>query len=426
MRLTMLALGSRGDVQPLVALGAGLQNAGYQLAMATHDVFSGLVETHGLEFKSVRGNPQELLLGPEGQEWLNSQRNPLGFASGFRRLMGPVLHSAMRDGYEASRGADALIFGGPAYYIGYSIAQKLEIPYIQAYSQPVHPTRAFPSALFPTRLRLGGRYNTLSAILGGGLFWSLTRPVVNAARREYLDLPPLSVTGPYPEMMRKRSPVLYAFSPSVLPPPLDWPDFLHVTGYWFLDEPAWQPPDDLVAFLSSGPPPVYVGFGSMVNRGSGELVEIILQALRRSGMRGVLLRGWAGLESADLPESVYLLDSAPHSWLFPRMTAVVHHGGAGTTAAGLRAGRSTVIVPFFGDQGFWGDRVHELGAGPRPIDRSKLTADNLSAAVSQAVREPAMRQGALRLRECIQAEDGVGRAVALADAYLKGSVGGAL
>jgi UDP:flavonoid glycosyltransferase YjiC (YdhE family) len=210
----------------------------------------------------------------------------------------------------------------------------------------------------------------------------------------------------------RRSPVLYGFSPLVIPPPPDWGGNVHVTGYWFL-EPAvsWTPPADLTTFLDGGPPPIYVGFGSMSSRRPEETTRLVLSALAQTGQRAVLLSGWGGLTKADLPDSVLMIHSVPHDWLFRRVAAVVHHGGAGTTAAGLRAGAPSVIIPFFGDQPFWGQRVVALGVGPEPIPRQQLTAESLAAAIEEAVTNVAMRRRAADLGEQIRAEDGVARAV---------------
>jgi sterol 3beta-glucosyltransferase len=367
MHLTLLAIGSRGDIQPFVALGAGLRRAGHGVRLATHRNFAALVRGAGLEFAPLEGNTQELTQGAEGRQWLESQQNPLAFMGGFRRLVGPLLRQGMRDGLAAAQGTDAIIFAGPAFYIGHSIAEKLGVPYIQAYLQPLHPTGEFPSALFPLPFEGGRVFNYATHMAAGMGFWGLMRPVVNAARRDFLGLPPLSRAGPFAQLLRERRPVLYGYSPALLPKPRSWPDFIHVTGFWFLDQGRWAALADLEAFLDDGPPPVYIGFGSMVGSDPARLTEAVLGALSRSGARGLLLSGWGGLAQADLPESIFQVEHAPHGWLFPRVAAVVHHGGAGTTAAGLRAGRPTVIVPFFGDQPFWGRIVAARGVGPQPI-----------------------------------------------------------
>jgi UDP:flavonoid glycosyltransferase YjiC (YdhE family) len=218
--------------------------------------------------------------------------------------------------------------------------------------------------------------------------------------------------------------VLYGYSPHVIPPPPDWGADTHVTGYWFLDPPSgWTPPPALHEFLAAGPPPVYVGFGSMSSRNPQATAKLVLDALGAAGQRAVLLAGWSGLRPADLPDSVLMVDSVPFAWLFPRMAAVVHHGGAGTTAAGLRAGVPSIVVPFFGDQPYWGRRVAELGVGPAPIPRKRLTVEVLAGAIDRAVTDPVLRRRAAELGVRIRVEDGVARAVGVVSTLAGGSRG---
>lgn len=206
-------------------------------------------------------------------------------------------------------------------------------------------------------------------------------------------------------------PTLYGFSPAVVPPPADWPPTAHVTGYWTAPAPEWTPPAPLTAFLDAGAPPVYLGFGSMPDADPAAATGMLLGGLRRAGRRGVLLSGWSGLAPSDSTDDVLVVGEVPHAWLFPRVAAVLHHGGAGTTAAGLLAGAPTVVVPFFADQFFWGRRVAALGAGPRPVPRERLTAERVAAALSAAVDDPRFGRAARRLAERLRAEDGVAAAV---------------
>jgi sterol 3beta-glucosyltransferase len=207
-------------------------------------------------------------------------------------------------------------------------------------------------------------------------------------------------------------PVLHGYSEHVLPRPADWPDGALVTGYWFLESDAtWQPPDRLRDFLAAGDPPVYVGFGSMAGADPRRLARVVAEATRRAHVRGLLAIGWGGLDAGDLPDSVLAIDEAPHDWLFPRVAAAVHHGGAGTTAAALRAGRPSVICPFIGDQPFWGRRVRALGAGSDPIPQKRLTAENLAAAIREVTTNPAIGRRSRELGERIRGEDGVANAV---------------
>jgi len=264
---------------------------------------------------------------------------------------------------------------------------------------------------------LGRLHNRLSGFAMLQVIWQWYRPVVNDFRQRF-GLSPYTTASFY--RVLTSTPLLGAYSPTVIPHPPDWPDSVHVTGYFFLDAQAdWQPPAELEAFLDSGNPPVYIGFGSMAGRNPEHFAAIVLEALAKSGQRGVLLTGWGGMHAMSVPDNVFVVDSALHSWLFPRMAAVVHHGGAGTTAEGLRAGVPSMIVPFIVDQPFWGKRVKALGVGPEPIPRNKLTADRLAHAIRVAVTYPEMKQRAAALGEAIRAEDGVGNAVNIVKQYLR-------
>jgi sterol 3beta-glucosyltransferase len=235
--------------------------------------------------------------------------------------------------------------------------------------------------------------------------------------RERFKLPPLNSADFY--QILASTPLLGAYSPTVIPPPLGWPETAYITGYWFLDHsPEWQPSPALQEFLEQGEAPVYIGFGSMAARSPEQYAEIALEALALSGRRGVLATGWGGLQVLDVPENVAVIDAAPHDWLFPRMAAVVHHGGAGTTAEGLRAGIPTQIIPFIVDQRFWGSRVRALGAGPQPIAAKGLTALKLADAIRSMTTNPGMKSRAQEIGRMIRSEDGVGRAVQIIQQYL--------
>jgi sterol 3beta-glucosyltransferase len=248
----------------------------------------------------------------------------------------------------------------------------------------------------------------------GQVVWQLLRHDDTKLRRP-LGLRPLPAGGPVARQQREAMPVYYAYSPAVLPRPTDWPHRVHVTGYWFLDPPPrWQPPEGLTRFLADGPPPVSIGFGSMASRDPQATLQLALHALALSGQRGVLLSGWAGIgKDHDLPRHVFAADSIPHGWLFPQMAAVVHHGGAGTTGAGLRSGVPAVIAPLAADQPSWARAVHQLGAGPAPIPFPALTAERLAAAIRLAVTDQQMHYRAAELGTRIRAEDGPGRTTEL-------------
>jgi UDP:flavonoid glycosyltransferase YjiC (YdhE family) len=420
MRITIITVGSRGDVQPYVALGAGLQRAGFRVRLATHANFETLARAHDLEFSVIEGNPRTLLETETAQAWLATGGNPFGFVRHLAELMQPMLVQGISDCWQGCDGADAIIYSSLGWLSAHHVVEKKRVPGIAAFLQPASPTKYFPASLFPPQLRLGPLYHRLSYTVGESFFWRLFRQPLNEARRAALELPPMPRHSPFAEARRKQWPVLYGYSPSVVPKPPDWGSWLHVTGYWFLDRPdEWQPPANLAEFIRGGPRPVYVGFGSMRTHDAGDITEVVLRALQRSGQRAVLLTGWGGLAATDLPEYVHAVESVPHDWLFPLMAAVIHHAGAGTTAAGLRAGVPTVAVPYFADQPFWGWRVQELGVGPRPIRKKRLAAENLAGAIRAVIDNNGMRRRAAEVGEQIRREDGIGRAVAVVKALLR-------
>ncbi len=417
MRITLIAVGTRGDVQPILALALGLKAAGMDVNFATHGNFESFVTRHGLPFSPLAGNPQELIHTDVVQGWLAGGRNPIEFARHFVKIAENLVQDVTRDTLAACQGTDAIIFtalGAAAFDVG----EAMNVPVMGAGLQPITPTRAYPPMLSPVDVQLGSLANLLGHHAMLNLFY---RPVAHHIKkwRKELGLKPHGFRGPFKRLYQERMPILYGYSPSVLPQPSDWPDWHRVTGYWFLDElQTWQPPADLLDFLAAGPPPVYVGFGSMSPRDPAMATEMVVEALQLAGQRGILLSGWAGLNKADLPDSIFQIDAAPHDWLFPKMAAVVHHGGAGTTAAGLRAGVPTVTTPFFSDQPFWGQRVRDLGVGPAPLPQKRMTAKRLAATMRRAVTDPGMRQRAAAIGAAIRQEDGVATAVSYIRNYL--------
>jgi UDP:flavonoid glycosyltransferase YjiC (YdhE family) len=355
-----------------------------------------------------------LQTGDAGDRMLRAGENPFAFLRAFMHIREPIFQGMLRECLEACRDADLILTTASAPFMGHSVAEKLRIPAFRTSLQPADISRYRPSFLFPEPAPWhsdGGLYNLATHSAVALTIWFSWRPYLNAARRDVLGLPPHSVFGPGYDMLW---PALHldGYSPHVVPKPSDWGPNHHVTGYWFLDaQRIWQPPADLVAFLDEGPPPVYVGFGSNANRNAGAVTDLVMQALTRAGCRGVLAVGWGGLRRVERSERFFPLEAAPHDWLFPQMAAVVHHGGAGSTAAGLRAGVPSIVVPFTSDQPFWGRRVHRLGVGPKPVRRWRLTARALERAVRQAVEDRRMAAAAAALGRIIRAEDGVGDAV---------------
>jgi len=274
------------------------------------------------------------------------------------------------------------------------------------------PTSDRPFPVLPP-LKLGGWYNRLSYKIINSLTGMFLGKHISNFRYD-IGLSPLKKFNLLKTWDGRDIPVLHILSEAVLPRPSDWPESAYITGYCFLDrDNGWRAPPDLQNFLDAGPPPVYVGFGSMAGRNPQELARTIIDALQLVEVRGIIATGWGGLASETLPESIFKIKSVPHDWLFPQVSAVVHHGGAGTTAAGLRYGKPSVIIPFFGDQPFWGRHVHELGASTRPIPRKKLTAEKLARAIKSAISNSELQRNAEEIGNKIRQEDGIGNTVSV-------------
>jgi sterol 3beta-glucosyltransferase len=403
--VTILAAGTRGDVQPYVALAHGLLEAGHEVTLGANAEFRTLVASHGVPFHPLRVDYLALADTPEGREALGG--NPLTATRRMRSVAAPMVRRLLDDAWVAAQDTDAIVYH-PKTLAGPHLHERLGVPTFAAAAVPMlSPTRAFPVPGLVSR-SLGGTLNRASYRLSGiaaGMF----RTTVDAWRAEALDLPP----APHGvrDVAQDGSPLprLYAYSETVLPRPSDWGPETVATGYWDLGpEPGWRPGSDLERFLAAGPPPVYAGFGSMPLDDPAHTAREVVAGLRAIGARG-LLDGplGAALEPAG---DMLAIEGVPHHWVFERVAAVVHHGGAGTTGAGLRAGRPTLIVPYGVDQPFWARTVYARGASPRPLEPKKLDAKRLAAALEQALGDPIAARAA-ELGRLLRREDGVANAV---------------
>lgn len=420
MKITVFAAGSRGDIQPCIALSRGLQQAGYSVLLAAPEDFADFAQQYAVQFSPLSGDVQQIMASDTGRTFMQSGGiNPISSIRAMRAMAGPIALNMAEDAYAACRDADAIICLGVLGAFGQSIAESRNIPILYLEPTPLLPTREFPAPGWPIQRNLGGWHNYLSGLAMLQVIWMWFSPSVNEFRRR-LGLPGYGAANLLSTL--RTVPMLGAYSPSIIAHPRDWPGSVAITGYFFLDPVGdWQPSRELMAFLEAGDPPVYIGFGSMAGRNPQETAALIIEALAKSGQRGLLLTGWGGLRTESVPDNVFVLDSAPHTWLFPRMAAVVHHGGAGTTAAGLQAGVPSVIIPFAFDQPFWGSRIKALGLGPDPIPQKKLTADRLANAISIAVTDLNIKQRARLCGVSIRSEDGIGNAVRSVERYLGGS-----
>jgi sterol 3beta-glucosyltransferase len=415
MRLCILTLGSRGDVQPYVALARGLNAAGYSTALLAAPAFRSFIESHGVEWRSFdTGDPRALIHSPQARELVQGMANPVRMVRELMGLIEPLLEKGYTEACQNTADADAILIAPTVLPLAPALREKRGTPFACAFLQPAHATGDFGSWIFPELphwLPFRRSLNRWSVKLGWEMLYRVAGRAYDRARERVLGLPPGG--NPFSLLAKERWPTLYGFSRVVVPKPVEWGPEIDVSGYWFLDrDPAWRPPRALEEFLDGGPPPICIGFGSMPSMDPAALTRLVVRALELAGERGLLLSGWGALEGMSLPASVFALESAPHDWLFPRVRAVVHHGGAGTTSAALRFGRPNMVVPFMADQWFWGGRVAALGAGPRPFSRRRLTAERFAAALRDLAENPSYREGARKVAAELALEDGVGRAVA--------------
>jgi len=414
MHITLLTYGSRGDVQPLLALALGLQKAGHTVRLAGPGRFADFVSGHGVPFAALAGDPAEISI-----RFNDAGANPVRMVSGIRDYVYEIAPQMTRDARAALEGADLAVHTFLFTTGGHTFARQMGIPDVSVQTFPMFaPTRDFPN---PSMAGIPpGPLSYFSHWFATQVYWYGGNTGNPRFSKQYPDDFPAKLYWPFRKVDdRPLTPLLMAVSPTVLPRPADWTSpHIHVPGYFFLDEPGYTPPPILADFLAAGEPPVCVSFGSMVHKDAERIGRAVLGALARTKQRGVILTGWGGWTPEHLPDGVLTLDAVPHAWLLPRCAAVVHHGGAGTTAAGLRAGVPSVVVPFAGDQPFWAKRVAALGAGPAPIPIKRLDADSLAAALECALGDGSitMRRRAAEVGEKVRAEDGVGNAVRLIEA----------
>lgn len=416
MKILLLTIGSRGDVQPFVALGKGLKAAGHGVTVATCARFRTMVERHGLDYGVIDDDILKILDSESGKALMEDTRGIFRIIAANIRLarqVGPIQQRMLDQSWSVAETVRPdLICYHPKGLLGPVIAEKLDIPGILASPVPMLvPTGTQPCMGFQ-KLPLGAWYNRstyafvhgLIRLFAGRYVRTWRRNSHTPVQRRNLDL--------LQDHLGRPRPALHAYSAAVSPRPDDWPDTATVTGYWFLDERAdWTPSAELEAFLEAGPPPIYIGFGSISGRNPRRLTGTIAEALKRAGQRGLFATGWGGLDHSAQGDHVLSIDEAPHDWLFPRVAAVVHHGGAGSTAAGLRAGRPTLICPFFADQPFWGETVHALGAGPKPIPQRNISVGSLHAVIHRLTDDAAMREAARTIADRMAEEDGIQNAV---------------
>ncbi|WP_144699752.1 glycosyltransferase [Fictibacillus phosphorivorans] len=411
MLITMLSTGTRGDTQPFIALGIELKKKGYRVRIAASQSYRQLVEEYGFEFAPMRGDVTKIL----ESGLVRDADSPLKFFTSLNFKnddLTELMIAGQHDMHKACEGADAIVYH-PGATLGYYVAKEMRIPSILASPFPMTPTKEYPAIIFYDRIRLGKTVNKLTHHIFEKGFWKMANMGVKKFYVQRYGMLPKGFANPYPKQRTVSHPTITSLSPSVFPVPEDWPQNVYAFGYWFIeDQSDYKPSTEVEAFLSAGERPVYIGFGSVGDKANAaESTEMVLQALKKSGKRGIINAG-SGMQERENTEDVLFIKSVPHEWLFPQLTAVVHHGGAGTTAAALRSGVPQVVIPYGNDQFAWGRRMVELGVSGGSIPRKELTTDKLADAI-KLTRSSAVREKAKELGVKVRAEKGAQKSAEL-------------
>lgn len=413
MHIAILTYGSRGDFQPFLALASGLQKAGHSVRLAAPRRFADAAAQYTVPFAALAGDPEVISV-----RFNEAGTNPVRVVRSIRDYIFEIAPQVVRDAHLALEGADLVVHSFLFTTGGHTFARQMGIPDISVQTFPIFaPTCAFPNVAMGNIPP--GLLSYFSHWLATQVFWYGGNTGNPYLSKQFPQDFPSKLYWPFRKVdNRPLTPLVFAYSPTVLPRPREWDSLhIHIPGYFFLDQPDYLPPSELVDFLAAGASPVCISFGSMIHRDMERISHTMLEALERTGQRGVILTGWGGWKASDVPENIFFLDAAPHAWLFPRCSAIIHHGGAGTTAAGLRSGKPNVVIPFAGDQPFWGKRVATLGAGPNPIPLKKLAVHRLADAIRQATTNLQMQARAAEVGVKIWAEIGVARTVQLIEEW---------
>jgi sterol 3beta-glucosyltransferase len=416
MHLVIPTAGSRGDLEPYLALGVRALAQGWRVTIVTHATFEARVTALGLGWRPLSGDPRAIIAQPSTAAWFESGSRlaEVRAFGGFVRTIRQQYARQLDDIADATTDADVVVYNAVCRPAA-QLHEARGTPVIAAYLQPFEPTGEYPATGLTYRQPRTARdraRNRVSHVAGLHLLWLAARPTVNRWRRDRLALPPLPWRGPFLRQANAQYPVLHAFSPTLLPRPADWPPWVQQTSWWHLPAPDYVPSPALAHFFDRGEAPVVIGFGSMTPVDARRLTGMALEAAERAEVRVLFLQGWGNLGATALPSWAHVEPEVPHDWLLPRTSAVVHHAGSGTTGAVVRAGVPSFGIPLGFDQPFWASLLHARGVATAPVRRGALTVDAFTHALRQLRDDDAMRARAAALGALVRAEDGVGDAVA--------------
>ncbi|CAM3945465.1 glycosyltransferase [Bordetella muralis] len=406
MKIVVLTYGTDGDTRPLIALSHALIQAGHEVSLLGEARSLGLAQRLAVPAVPLAGDIRTLFT-----RW--SQSGARGTAKALVGLTNANAAAWMAQTFEAAQGCDAIVVSGLAGFVGLSVAERLAVPALGAGMIPLTPSSEFPSPFLPSAW-VPNRLNRASLVLTNQLLWLGLRKALNRARADVLGLPPRA-------KLWTEHPMLYGISPTLLPQPEDWPDNAAMCGQWVPSlSTDFVPPAELTQFLAAGPAPIYVGFGSMTGIDLPRMLEAVIKAL--NGRRAVVWPGWSDIGSMPLPNNVLRIDAMPHDWLFPKMAAVIHHGGSGTSHSAARAGKPSIVIPFAGDQSFWSDRLYRLAVAAPAVSPGRLDTLVLRDAIS-FVEQPAVIERAEAVGRAMAGEDGLAVGVRMIERLLVSGAG---
>lgn len=411
MNITILTAGTRGDVQPYVALGLGLKKHGHSVRIATYESFRSFVVDHGLGFAPLIGDPFAELKSKSGKKMVNSGKNPIKFLLNSFQLHAPNMGQFLVDSWNACKDADLILYSNLGFAAPH-IAEAIKITAISVPLQPVYRSSEYAALNLSERKHFRKIYNWMTHMFAEQMFWQPLRPIINDWRHKYLGLKDAPLFGPFGKLDRQKQPFLFGFSKYVFPKPIDWGDWLHITGYWFLNEgKQYKPSHELTKFLNKGEKPVFFSFSSGWSENTKAKLKICLDFLEKTGSRGIINATLSDDLIKILPNQVFYIENVPYDWLFPKIKLAIHYGGTGVTSECLRAAIPSIPVPFFGDQPLWASRVAELKVGSNPIPGKLLSTKKLLEAWGEISKNKKIKDNLKRISKEINNEDGVVNAI---------------
>lgn len=399
--ITIICAGSRGDFQPYVALAQRLKILGEEVRIAGFLQFENFVRGYGIDYVPIEVDYEELGVDPKMLKQAGSADNPLKMILTFNKMKKYGAQIAKQT-YDSLEGSELIVYH-PGCVIGYFAAQEMNIPSVLAMPFPMNKTEEYLSVVTygkarPTRINKKISYKMIQ-----GMLWLASSNTVKQHWKERFGRVPKNFKSPY-EKISKDHIAMVSCSNFVFPRPKDWNKNIYQSGYWFVEEnKEYKPSKELEAFINNGEKPVYIGFGSVFDSDEKDkIVKIIIDALKKCGKSGII----SGMGKVDnLSNNIIAVDGIPHTWLFEKVSVVCHNGGAGTTAAGFRAGVPSVIIPFSNDQFAWAHRAFDLGVGAKPIYKKDFTADKLAEGINYALNKDIIERAEI-LSKNIALEDG--------------------